>query len=244
MNQIMGFMKEIADKVFKTKHLTNRKATEHRLKLQVGDTIYCYTGLRTCKTRFLGDARVTGLTRWNTDALPDPGAIDLAGPSVVPSITWDNFIKRDGFDTYDDLHAYFTSRGVETWLCIEFEQLPKSPDGIYCHECGREIVKCDEAKTEYGYCHHNDDPLACHGWDDYTTAIMLLCVECSRAIQDEFCSDCETAPCTRDKDCWKSSQPVPYETYVAPRLPRGTPINPAIPRGQKRLTDFKEMTDE
>lgn len=127
MNQNFDFMKEIADRVFKTKWITNRALTPFRLRCKIGDIMHCFTGLRTQNVRKLGDGIVVNKVVWKVSEIPGVDEVDKIKyhESPLPGLTWTEFYELDGFDSYDDFYNYFKSRDEKVFIAYEFIRLTR-----------------------------------------------------------------------------------------------------------------------
>jgi hypothetical protein len=110
MNQQFGFKPQFKEKILNgTKRYTTREATDYRLKCNIGDLMYCATGVRTKEYDKFATAKVVNRWRW-----------EIQFPDKCPvGIDWDEFAIAEGFEDYNGLAGWFCKRLI-TW---EFEVL-------------------------------------------------------------------------------------------------------------------------
>ena len=108
INQNFSFMKQFKDKILDgTKTITNRTATEFRGKINAGDIMHCFTGMRTANCEKICDAFVRKRVKWNFGAVPHYEYIAEKLESPFHGITWYEFAKLDGFKIWRDFVDYF-----------------------------------------------------------------------------------------------------------------------------------------
>lgn len=81
-----------------------------------------------------------------------------------------------------------------------------------CDFCKKELVALTEEECL------ND--IESHGWPNWKTAEVHSCNKCFNSKWQPPCEMCDTAPCTKGRECW-ANPPLhifPYETYFADRL--------------------------
>ena len=119
MNQIISFKPFLIDKVLDgTKDLTTRIETDYRLKLDVGDTIYIYTGIRTKNAKKYAEAVITNREIWNQEILKR-FMVDLISAPICKN--WQEFRTREGFETLQELIDYFQQKEYTDKNLITYE---------------------------------------------------------------------------------------------------------------------------
>lgn len=113
MYQNFSFMRENGPKILAGKKtITNRAATDFRMLCRPGDIMHLFTGMRTPNCVKLGDAECLRRSFWLPTYIPCKDNIDNYTP-IFTNITWRAFIKRDGFDDYNDFVKYFSHKRYE-----------------------------------------------------------------------------------------------------------------------------------
>jgi len=112
INQNFSFMKQFKDKILDgTKTITNRTATEFRGKINAGDIMHCFTGMRTSSCEKWCDSLVIERAKWEYEDVPVPVYTSIAKNTRSPFIqfTWYDFAMLDGFMRWYDFVDYFLS---------------------------------------------------------------------------------------------------------------------------------------
>jgi hypothetical protein len=101
MNQIFSFKKEMKQPILDgIKYFTTREETPFRLKCDVGDTMYHFTGIRTEDAEKFAEAIVVKRWRWS-----------IKFPKECPvGISWDEFSIAEGFDDFEGLKGFFLKK--------------------------------------------------------------------------------------------------------------------------------------
>lgn len=115
MNQIISFMKKLISKVLEgSKDLTTRIATEYRQKLNIGDIAYIYTGMRTSYATKHAEAEIINRWVWNQSDLSKTFIMTMFGD-------WEDFYKREGFESWEELITYFTQTRYKDKMLITYQ---------------------------------------------------------------------------------------------------------------------------
>lgn len=101
MNQIFGFKKEMKQPILdRIKYFTTREETPYRLKCNIGDTMYLYTGIRTEEAEKFGESIVIKRWRWA-----------IYFPNQCPiGISWQEFSIAEGFNNFEELKQFFLKK--------------------------------------------------------------------------------------------------------------------------------------
>jgi len=130
MNQIFNFMGFLAPLILEGRKIkTTRLLTEFRLKCDVGDLMYLYTGLRTKHARKLGDALVVGRWIWNQAEIYNGKRILEDKPSPT-GVSWSQFAYEEGFNNVGELVAFFNQKRYRDKDLITYEYRLKKKGGL------------------------------------------------------------------------------------------------------------------
>jgi hypothetical protein len=98
------------------KYMTTRLESEYRLKLDVGDTMYIYSGIRTKNAKKHGEAVVVKRWRWNQIAIHRiswatyVGSCPIGDIDSLSFLTWEEFSKVEGFNNLEELITFFNQK--------------------------------------------------------------------------------------------------------------------------------------
>ncbi|HEC92898.1 MAG TPA: hypothetical protein ENI51_07920 [Candidatus Atribacteria bacterium] len=121
MNQIFNFMEFLKPLILNgTKTMTTRLETPFRLKCNVGDKMYLYTGLRTKNAEKFGEGKVINRWRWNQRILFN--AVMIIENKMSPvGVTWNEFSRKEGFNDISELITYFCNKRYKFKNLITYE---------------------------------------------------------------------------------------------------------------------------
>ena len=132
MNQIVGFKDFLIDQILNgVKYYTTRPETQFRLKLDVGDTMYIFSGNRTAKMKKHGEAIVKNRWRWNQSTIRSAyffmNQFDLKIENYLSPIgvKWSEFAKGEGFRSILELLQWFNQKKYlsQPLITYQFELL-------------------------------------------------------------------------------------------------------------------------
>jgi len=111
MKQIMSFKGFLIELVMnEIKIYTTRLETPYRLKLNVGDIIYIYTGIRTKSAKKWGEAIIIGRWRYNQQYLVKQYRKGLSPIVDIGALNLVDFMKKEGFSERKEYLDYFTQK--------------------------------------------------------------------------------------------------------------------------------------
>ena len=126
MNQIVGFKDFLIPKIMNgTKFYTTRIETPFRLKLDLKDTMYIFSGIRTKNAKKHADAIIKNRWRWNQYEIKKIYSVNefvlRIENSVSPiGVKWSEFGKGEGFNSVVEFVQWFNqeeylSKPLITW---------------------------------------------------------------------------------------------------------------------------------
>lgn len=102
------------------KYMTTRLETNFRLKLDIGDTIYIYSGIRTKEAKKHGEAIIVDRWRWN-QSIFNQAFHDFMDTSCPIGIGWEEFSKIEGFEFILDFTEFFEKKRYRDKKLITYQ---------------------------------------------------------------------------------------------------------------------------
>jgi len=117
MNQIVSFKLEMIPLILEGKKtMTTRIETPYRLRLDKGDTMYIYSGIRTKNAMKHGEATIINRWLWNQYFL-----LIIGANCPIPILSWYQFAKAEGFDNAVQLKSWFGKTRYENKNLITYQ---------------------------------------------------------------------------------------------------------------------------
>lgn len=117
MNQIVSFMKEMIPLVMNgTKNLTTRIETPFRLKLDIEDKMYIYSGIITKNAKKHGEAIIVNRWYWNQARL-----LIVGSNCPISGFSWLGFALCEGFKKPIELKQWFSKKSYENKNLITYQ---------------------------------------------------------------------------------------------------------------------------
>ena len=111
MNQIVSFMLGMIPLVMNgKKYMTTRLETDFRLKLNIGDKMYIYSGIRTKDAVKHGEAIVIDRWRWNQSIFTERKIFITENDFSPTFLKWSEFTKVEGFNNLNELIEFFNQK--------------------------------------------------------------------------------------------------------------------------------------